>query len=78
MAEISKLKPGQVLYDKHKYKMGNTTMSAWGLWHVYVKEVDPNGQFIVASWNGNKEEKMYSGRVKRFKVRKPKMPETRW
>jgi len=38
MAQISKLKPGQVLYDKHRHRMGNTKMTKWGLWQVNVKK----------------------------------------
>ena len=78
MAKIPKLEVGQILYDKHKYKMGNTTMRAWGLWTVKVLEIDPEHRFIVASWNGNKPEKMYQQRVGKLKVKKPKMPESRW
>lgn len=76
MATISKLKPGQILYDKHKYKMGNTNISTWGLWHVKVLEVHED--YIVASWNGNRPEKMYSQRVSKLKVKEPKMPESRF
>lgn len=78
MATISKLTPGQVLYDKHKYKMGNTKIMTWGLWHVIVLEVDPNHEWIIASWNGNPPKKCYEHQVKRWKVKEPKMPESRW
>jgi hypothetical protein len=77
MAKISKIKVGQILYDKHKYRMGNTTMMAWGLWEVYVKEVDPNGEFIVASWNGNPAKRMYAYEVKKLKVKEPDMSKLR-
>ena len=78
MATISKIKVGQTLYDKHKYRMGHTTIMTWGLWEVYVKEVDPEGRFIVASWNGNTPRKMYENEVKKLKVKEPKMPKSRW
>jgi len=42
------------------------------------KEVDPEGQWIIASWNCNKPERMTQHRVKKFKVKKPKMPESIW
>lgn len=71
MATISKIKAGQVLYDKHKYKMGNTTMKAWGVWPVFVKEVDPDGKFIIASWNGNKPRKMFEKEVSKLRVKEP-------
>lgn len=78
MAKISKLKVGQILYDKHTYKMGNTTMRAWGLWTVKVLEIDPEHRFIVASWNGNRAETMYQQRVEKLKVKKPEMPDRKW
>jgi hypothetical protein len=78
MATISKIKVGQILYDKHKYRMGNTTIMTYGLWKVYVKEVDPNGKFIIASWNGNKPTIMYEYQVKKLKVKEPVMPKSRW
>ena len=78
MATISKLQVGQVLYDKHKYKQGNTTIYDWGLWEVFVKEIDPEGKFIIASWNGNTPRKMYEREVKKLKIKKPQMPERRW
>lgn len=73
MATISRIKAGQVLYDKHRYTMGNTTMKAWGVWHVFVYEVDPNGEFIFASWNGNKPRKMSAKEVSKLRVKKPKI-----
>ena len=78
MATISKIKPDQVLYDKHKYTMGHTTIKTWGLWRVYVKEVDPEGRFIIASWNGNAPRKMYENEVKKLRVKEPEMPKNRW
>lgn len=78
MAKIEKLTVGQVLYDKHKYKMGNTTMSAWGVWTVVVKEIDHNGRFIIASWNGNAPRKMFSGEVEKLRVKKPVTKERQW
>ena len=31
MAALSKLKPGMILYDYHKVKMGNTNISQGGM-----------------------------------------------
>lgn len=71
MATISKIKVGQVLYDKRRYKMGHTTMTTWGVWPVFVKEVDPNGEFIIASWNGNKPRRMFGKEVSKLRVKEP-------
>jgi len=72
MAQIKNLKAGKVIWDKHKERAGNTTMWRWGVWPVYVKEVDPNFEFIIASWNGNKERKMFQRQVDKFRVKEPK------
>lgn len=69
MATLSKLKPGQILYDKHKCKAGNTTLKRWGVWPVEVIEVHKN--HIIASWNGNKSRKFYEAEIKKFLVKKP-------
>jgi len=78
MAKISRLKVGQILWDKRRYKMGNTNMSTWGLWEVKVLEIDPEFRWVMASWNGNRTEKMFQRRIEKYKVKKPKMPESRW
>lgn len=72
MASIKKIKPGQILYDKHRYKQGNTTISAWGVWPVKVISVDLQSNTILASWNGNKPHTMSLRQIKRLKVNKPK------
>ena len=45
------VKAGDILYDCHREKMGNTTMSALGVWRVRVVSVDATG--AVVSWNTN-------------------------
>lgn len=72
MASIKKIKPGQILYDKHRYKQGNTTIPAWGVWPVKVISVDLQSNTILASWNGNKPHTMSLRQIKRLKVNKPK------
>ena len=73
MAQIKNLKPGQVIWDKHKVKAGNTTMYRFGVWPVYVKEVAEDFSYIIASWNGNEERKMYQGAVDKFRVKEPNL-----
>jgi len=69
MATLSKLKQGQVIYDKHKYKAGNTSLKKWGVWEVEVIEVHED--HIIASWNGNKARKFYEAEIKKLLVKKP-------
>jgi hypothetical protein len=71
MATLSKLKPGDVLYDVHSHKMGNTTMSTMGCWAVRVIEVHEH--HIVASWNGNPARTMNSMAVQKLRVSEPAM-----
>lgn len=47
------LKAGDILYDCHRHKLGNTTMSVMGVWKVYVKEVSLFKREALTSWNGN-------------------------
>lgn len=58
--KISKLKPGDTLYDVHSYQMGNTVLRSVGVWTVKVLEVDLEGKWFTASWNSNFPEKHYS------------------
>lgn len=59
---ISDLKVGDVLYDVHREKAGNTNMSYEGVWEVYVKDVgeDESGPWVDLSWNGNPAERRRS------------------
>lgn len=51
--KFEKIEPGMVLLDIHREKMGNTTMSEWGLWKVKVISVDRDKRTAVVSWNSN-------------------------
>jgi hypothetical protein len=51
--KFEKVKPGMVLYDNHRTKMGNTTMSRMGEWPVFVREIDAERQRALVSWNCN-------------------------
>ena len=53
MIKIESLKAGDVLYDVHSERAGNTTMRREGVWECYVRAVDPNGQWVEISRNGN-------------------------
>lgn len=57
---ISTLKPGDVVYDAHMEKMGNTTMRRMGVWNVYIKDVNQEKGTVLASWNGNTPRTFYA------------------
>jgi hypothetical protein len=54
--KFEKVKAGMTLYDRHSYKMGNTTLRSIGEWTVYVISVDPEKRTAECSWNGNRAE----------------------
>lgn len=51
--KISDLKVGDVLYDTHSERAGHTELRREGVWKCYVRAVDPAGQWVDISWNGN-------------------------
>ncbi len=77
MIKIENIKPGQVVWDCHRYKAGNTTARTWGNWSVHVIEV--HDRFVVAKWNGNPPEKYYAraGKFPWFKE-KPVLVKSGW
>jgi len=68
--KFEKIKPGMTLYDVRK----NTgmTRNKWSVWPVFVDEVDEENRTVMASWNGNAKEKMFEGRITKFRAKKPK------
>lgn len=48
---VTLIKPGDVLYDVHRVKIGNTTNTRLAWFPVVIQELVPNG--AMASWNGN-------------------------
>lgn len=53
MVAFNTVKAGDFLFDRHKEKMGNTTISRVGEWKVRVIEVDREKRRAMCSWNGN-------------------------
>jgi hypothetical protein len=67
------IKAGDRLYDCHRYKMGNTTMSKMGCWDVVVIEVDAEKRRANVSWNGNAARwvpERYIRKLRRSKMKK--------
>jgi len=64
--KFEKIEPGMTLLDIHREKMGNTTMSEWGLWKVKVISVDRDARTAVVSWNGNRNETWNAKRLQRL------------
>ncbi len=75
-----KIKAGDVLYDVHRQRMGNTMMSREEYWSVAVKEVGfthypetgVTYRWAIVSWNGNREEKWNERRLEKLHRSIPK------
>lgn len=72
MISFDKLTPGMILLDIHKYRMGNTTMRAWGCWEVRVISVDPEARTAMCSWNGNPPTKYREGDFRKLRTKPTK------
>lgn len=51
--KFEKIQPGMTLWDRHRVKMGNTTMSRLGEWRVEIFSVDAMSRTAVVRWNHN-------------------------
>ena|SRR5579863_1288322 len=69
--KISKLQVGQVLYGTQRRKMGNTTISTTAVFPIKVTEIDPEGNWVMASWNFNGPKKFRQRDVNKWKTNKP-------
>jgi hypothetical protein len=65
--KFEKIKAGMVLYDRHKYVAGNTTMRVLGEWHVKILSVDPEKRSAMVSWNGNREQRWHERSLAKLK-----------
>lgn len=73
--KFEKVKDGDRLWDYHRYRMGNTTIRAWGNWEVRIIRLEErHGQRgAIVSWNGNPEQWWPGRRIS--KLRKSPGPE---
>ena len=67
MASFDRIKVGDRLWDVHRQKMGNTSMSCLGSWPVDVKSIDAEKRTAVCSWNGNPPEVYLERDIKRLR-----------
>lgn len=58
--KFEKVEPGMTLYDRHRYRMGNTTLTSIGEWEVRVISVDKEARTAMCSWNGNPPRRYYA------------------
>jgi hypothetical protein len=74
--KFEKLKPGMVVYDVHREKMGNTTLSTVGTWTVRIVSVDADTRSCMASWNTNPPTRHYEHTIRKWRENKPLMIRT--
>ncbi len=72
------VKAGDVLYDVHREKMGNTTMSRLACFEVRIISIDHEKGEAQASWNGNPAQTYYRSSFERLRRSKPKQRESGW
>lgn len=72
MAKLYKIKPGQLLYDVHSVRAGNTTMRRQGIWTVKVIEIHAAEGWALCSWNGNPPKRYTAREIERLRVSEPK------
>jgi hypothetical protein len=67
--KFEKIEVGMTLYDVRR----NTGFGGykWNVWPVYIKEVNKEDRYVIASWNGNAEEKMREARVCKYRAKRP-------
>lgn len=69
MTTIEKIKPGDVLYDVHSERAGNTTVRIQREWKVFVKEVDVENRYAMCSWNGNRPTRYSERKLKKLRMK---------
>ncbi|SRR6266851_2574006 len=62
--KFERIKPGMVLYERHKHRMGNTTLRTLGEWSVRIVSIDEHG--AMASWNGNAPQRWFRNKLEKM------------
>jgi hypothetical protein len=69
LATLSKLKPGQVLFDAQSRRMGNTTLRSMDTFRVRIDEVFSD--HVIASWNGNRPIRYWRKEIVKWRISNP-------
>jgi hypothetical protein len=75
--KLESLKPGMIVYDVGKRRMGNTTISTVMVWQVQILDVDLESGRVRASWNGNAPRFYGAGDVKHWRLKEPVLIKSR-
>jgi len=71
MAAISRLVPGQTVYEVVRQKCGNTTASRGALYSIKILAVDRDSKTVIAAWNMNAPREYTERSIKKWKIKKP-------
>lgn len=69
--KFENIKPGDILYDCHMHRIGNTACRAMGVWTVRIISVEPQNMAAIVSWNGNSPQKWYSSTLRKLRKHPP-------
>lgn len=67
--KLTSLKPGDLVFNVEKTKMGNTTLKTISIYPVKIIEVHEN--HVIASWNGNAPKRFGENSVSKWKKKEP-------
>lgn len=67
--KLSSLKPGMIVWDVGRQRMGNTTMSTVCVWQVKILTVEPDA--VMANWNGNAYKRYTQREISRWRAKEP-------
>ena len=67
--KLTSLKPGDLVFNVTKTKMGNTTLKTISIYPVKIIEVHEN--HVIASWNGNAPKRFGENVVSKWKKKQP-------
>jgi len=67
--DLKKIKAGMKLYDCRMQSGMIQGLRDACTWPVYVKEVSPDGEKFLCSWNGNPPRWIYPYQVKRYRLK---------
>jgi hypothetical protein len=69
MVAFSTIKAGDILWQKVRQKMGNTSMSQDVVYQVTIEEVHED--YAMARWNGNPATRWYERQITKLSRKKP-------
>ena len=73
--KFEKIRPGMIVYDVGRQKLGNTTLSTVVVWGVNIVSVDAEKRTVDAEWNHNLIRTYSEREYKKWRAAKPVLVE---